>query len=104
MIIRSKRTPTPGVFNEGDKTIVQHVMPIGDLLAQNYEMRKDPNQGWDKNKERKMEARFDPLTWKTLCDLHPEIRFGDTEIRTKTIRKILNDPLFAEFRTSTTRA
>jgi hypothetical protein len=104
MIIRSKRTPTAGVYDEGDKTIVQHVLPIGDLLSENYELRKDPRKGWDKNKERKLEARFDPITWHSLCQLHPEIQGGDAELRTKTIRKILNDPNFSDFRVSNTRA
>ena len=104
MIIRSKRVPEAGVFDKGDNTIVQHVMPIGTLLHQNAELRKDPNKGWDDKKEMKMEARFDPLTWAELCKLHPEIRLGDPELRQKTIRKILNDPNFADFRTSNTRA
>lgn len=104
MLITSKRTPTPGVFYEKDKVVIQHVEPIGELLSQNAELRKDPNQGWDKKKEMKLEARFDPVTWLEICRLHPEIRSGDRELRQKTLRKVLNDPNFAFFRTSTTRA
>jgi hypothetical protein len=66
MIIRSKADPHSGLAQidaAKDKLIFTHVFNPMPTMAAAAEARKDPNQGWSKDRTRRKIASIPPLEW-----------------------------------------
>lgn len=97
MIIRTSRlSPGSVVETKKDKFVINHIENIDPVLAHNYEARKDPNQGYSKDRELQKVATVPMLTWLEWTRKFPELVAGDKELREKTLRKLLNKefPMF----------
>lgn len=89
-----------GIDVDKDRFFFHHREDETALLKQNYESRKDPNNGYSKTKEFQKIASFSMLGWMRVIQKYPEVTQGDSDQRQKAIYKALRDPEFDLYRTS----
>jgi hypothetical protein len=99
MIIRAAKLPKTSLTYEGDNFNVTHADVIDDVLLLNKEDRKDPYNGFSRDRNYRRVASIPVLTWMEWAKTHPELACGDRELRDKTLKKLLRSAENAVFKT-----
>lgn len=77
-----------------DKFELLHMENISQLAKENYELRKDANNGFSANREYRQVARFSPLGYIEAIKKYPMILQGNPQEKQIAMRKAINDPEF----------
>jgi hypothetical protein len=90
MIVRSSKLNEGTTLTEdGDTITLEKAVDIEPVLANNYLSKKDPQNGFSKNRSMRKVASIPFETWIELTRRMPELILGDKELREKTLNKWL---------------
>lgn len=90
MILRSNKLQNETTLEEKDGKIhLTRYTNIEPLLQSNFESRKDPNNGWAKDRSYRKIASVPMDVWLTWTKQHPELLLGDKELRDKVLKKLM---------------
>ena len=83
---------------EGDKIKVTHVENVAAVLNQAAEDRKNPNNGWSKDRMFRHIARIPNFAYFRMIQKYPEIdHFQDRAENKRAWHKVKRDPEFAPY-------
>lgn len=74
-------------FTDGDKIIAYHTEDIAPVLRANYELRKDENNGWSKDKHFRLIGQLTFLGFESVVAHHPEVEVLDIQIQNRAWHK-----------------
>lgn len=100
MIIRSSRLQEEtNVVEENNKLILTKTEDISPVLAHNYELRKDSQDGWSKDRSYRHVASIPFPVWLEWTKRYPELVHGDKELKDKLTMKLIREREAEEYRT-----
>lgn len=99
MIIRTSKNIDPlSIEHKGNKTVFTHTEAVEHILQDNYERRKDRNNGWSAKRTMRHIFQFSNLGYLKAIRKYPEILWGDKAKQAKAVHKMSLDPEFEPYK------